>query len=146
MAAEFTDKEVASALRVDPRTIQRWCKAGKLPGAYKAGRSWRIPQKTLRQLQLADVPSSDETERELIAAGLACRELEDELDRIESRANTRLPRDWTRLANQLRVLRAELGDLPERASEAASTGPWPALLPAGWPRRRRLPHEPEKEG
>lgn len=26
-----------------PRTLQEWCKAGKVPGAFKMGKDWRIP-------------------------------------------------------------------------------------------------------
>jgi Helix-turn-helix domain len=44
---------MARLLRKDPRTMQRWCRQGKLPGAYKAGRSWRIPPAALREAKLA---------------------------------------------------------------------------------------------
>lgn len=46
-AADLSDREVAEALRKSVRTVQRWCAAGKLPGAYKSGRSWRIPRASL---------------------------------------------------------------------------------------------------
>jgi excisionase family DNA binding protein len=46
-AGDLSDREVARVLRKSVRTIQRWCQAGKLPGAYHAGRSWRIPRSAL---------------------------------------------------------------------------------------------------
>jgi len=44
---DLTDREVAKALRKSVRTVQRWCESGKLSDAYKAGRSWRIPERSL---------------------------------------------------------------------------------------------------
>jgi excisionase family DNA binding protein len=38
--------EVARILRVTPRTIERYCKQGKLR-AVKVGRRWRIPKSAL---------------------------------------------------------------------------------------------------
>jgi excisionase family DNA binding protein len=46
-AGDLSDLEVARALGKSVRTVQRWCESGKLPGAYKAGRSWRIPRASL---------------------------------------------------------------------------------------------------
>lgn len=40
----LTDAQVALILGKPKRTIQRWCQAGRLEGAWKAGRSWRIPE------------------------------------------------------------------------------------------------------
>jgi excisionase family DNA binding protein len=46
-----TVQEVADLLRIDNRTVQRRCTAGKFPGAYKTGEAsnshWRIPQSGL---------------------------------------------------------------------------------------------------
>jgi excisionase family DNA binding protein len=39
-------------LRKHHRTIQRWAQKGLLPGAYKAGRSWRIPRSALARAKL----------------------------------------------------------------------------------------------
>lgn len=50
-AVVYTDREVAAALRKSQRTIQRWCAAGRLPGAFKAGRAWRIPEVALAREQ-----------------------------------------------------------------------------------------------
>ena len=38
-----TCKEMAAAWNVTERTVTAFCKAGKIPGAEKAGKSWRIP-------------------------------------------------------------------------------------------------------
>lgn len=37
----LTVEEVAAKLRVNPKTVRRWCQAGKLI-ATRAGRLWRI--------------------------------------------------------------------------------------------------------
>lgn len=37
----LTVEEVATRLRVNPKTVRRWCQAGKLT-ATRAGRLWRI--------------------------------------------------------------------------------------------------------
>jgi excisionase family DNA binding protein len=41
--------EVARILRVTPRTVERYCKQGKLR-AVKVGRRWRIPRSALEDL------------------------------------------------------------------------------------------------
>ncbi len=61
------------------RSIQRRCQAGKLPGAYKVGRSWRIPPSALRTAELDRAFRPDEVERELRAATLVCRTLAAEI-------------------------------------------------------------------
>lgn len=47
----YTVSEIAELLRVDNSTIQKWCKSGKIPGAYKTGTAsnshWRIPKSGL---------------------------------------------------------------------------------------------------
>ncbi|MGH8574287.1 MAG: helix-turn-helix domain-containing protein [Gammaproteobacteria bacterium] len=52
MTTDMTDMEVAEALRKHRRTIQRWAQKGLLPGAYKAGRAWRIPRSALHRANL----------------------------------------------------------------------------------------------
>lgn len=42
----LTTKDVASYLQVDPNTVYRWCREGKLAG-IKVGRDWRIDQRDL---------------------------------------------------------------------------------------------------
>lgn len=38
----LTPREVAELLSVTPRTVARWCREEKIPGARKVGRVWRI--------------------------------------------------------------------------------------------------------
>jgi len=63
MARDLADHEVARELGMHPRSIQRRCQAGTLPGAYKAGRSWRIPRSALRGAQRAGVQTARQRER-----------------------------------------------------------------------------------
>lgn len=57
MSRDLTDRELAKALHKHPRTIQRWAASGRLPSAYKAGRSWRIPLSSLSASQSAAAAS-----------------------------------------------------------------------------------------
>jgi hypothetical protein len=41
-----TVAELAAFERVDPRTLRADLDAGKVPGAYRRGRSWRIVTRT----------------------------------------------------------------------------------------------------
>lgn len=63
MIQVFTPEEVAIILKVktkEPvRTVIRMCATGKLPGAAKAGRSWRIPASALEAL-FAAAPAAEE--------------------------------------------------------------------------------------
>lgn len=43
----LTVKQVAEIVGVTVRTVQNWCKAGLLPGAYKLGWSYVIPEATV---------------------------------------------------------------------------------------------------
>lgn len=60
MAGErmWTVREVAERVRVDPVTVRRWIKAGRLkavrPGGTKAG--WRIPAEELGRLLRGEAP------------------------------------------------------------------------------------------
>ncbi|MCA1700698.1 MAG: helix-turn-helix domain-containing protein, partial [Actinobacteria bacterium] len=85
MSRDLSDQQVAQALGKHPRSIQRWCQAGKLPGAYKAGRSWRIPRAALRAARVDRALRSDGIARELLAATLACRELCADLEGSDER-------------------------------------------------------------
>ncbi len=110
MARDLSDKEVARALRMHPRSIQRWCQAGKLPGAYKAGRSWRIPRSALRAARVDRAVRSDPIERELRAAAVACRQLRADLEGSDTRRRAVRGR-WSRTRPALQDLLWALEDL-----------------------------------
>ncbi len=40
----YSPEEAAEILEVDPDTIRRLCRQGKIPGAKQIGRQWRIPR------------------------------------------------------------------------------------------------------
>ena len=63
-----------------PRTIQRWCQQGKLPGSYKSGRSWRIPTDALTRARLDKALESDTLESQLKSAQAVLDQLLAELD------------------------------------------------------------------
>lgn len=47
----YTMGYVARALRVDPKTVSRWCAAGKVNGAFRTpGGHWRIPEATFKEM------------------------------------------------------------------------------------------------
>lgn len=119
MARDLSDVEVARALRKHPRSIQRWCLAGKLPGAYKAGRSWRIPRSALRAARVDRALRSDGVERELRAAALACRQLRADLEGSEERRRAVRNR-WSRTGPELRDLLWALEDLLRVSSREPS--------------------------
>ncbi len=116
-----TDREVARLLRKHPRTIQRWCKTGKLRGARKAGRSWRIPPRAVREAEL-DAEQLGGVERDLRSAILVCGELRKEwIDLVAARADTgQWPpssRDWKRIALHVELLRRAMVGLPQGADD-----------------------------
>jgi len=121
VSEHLTDLEAARLLRKHPRTIQRWCQAGKLPGAYKAGRSWRIPPPALRQ---AGLPSGRKPEEDYVlelrkataVVGEIAAELE-ELRQLGLDEEPRRRRDWRRVAQQLARLEQALEGLPELAAK-----------------------------
>lgn len=43
----FTPEEVAKLVKVPPKTVTAMCAQGRIPGARKFGRRWRIPQTAL---------------------------------------------------------------------------------------------------
>jgi excisionase family DNA binding protein len=45
--------EVADRLKVSPRAVQAWCKAGKLPSIVTPGGHRRIPESAVRGLMVA---------------------------------------------------------------------------------------------
>jgi len=120
MAGDLTDTEVAQALGKHPRSIQRWCQAGKLLGAYKAGRSWRIPRSALRAAELESAFARDPIERELHAAVLACRMLNAEVEEVRRGTYPSVKRDWRRIARMLGELQKALGALPRSPTDVPS--------------------------
>lgn len=45
----YTPEEVAAIVKIPERTVVRMCQQGKLPGARKTGRRWRIPKFALEE-------------------------------------------------------------------------------------------------
>lgn len=41
----ISTKTASEDIDLKVRTLQEWCKAGKVPGAFKIGKDWRIPKK-----------------------------------------------------------------------------------------------------
>ncbi len=112
MTRDLSDREVARALGMHPRSIQRWCQAKKLPGAYKAGRSWRIPRSALRAAQLDRAFRPRRGERELYAATLRCRELHAEMDEVRRSGPSAVRSNWRGVVCELADLHDALEDLP----------------------------------
>ncbi len=117
MARDLSDTEVARELGKHPRTIQRWCKAGALPGARKLGRSWRIPAADVRATRVAQANGADDVERELRAARVVCEQLKQEMDVAIDRRAAPVERNWRRIARELEKLHRALGGLPSRPDE-----------------------------
>jgi hypothetical protein len=116
----LTDRVVARALLKHPRTIQRWCKDGKLPGATKAGRSWRIPMRALREAQLDEALVTDEVERVIRAATHISADLRKEwIDLMAQREGLEVSseRSWTQIASEIVQLQLAMRGLPLRPSE-----------------------------
>ncbi len=119
MARDLTDVEVARELGVHKRSIQRWCQAKKLPGAYKVGRSWRIPRAALRAARVDRALRSDAVEGELRAAALACDELRADLEGSSERRRAVRAR-WRRIGPELQGLLWSLEDLLRVSSKEPS--------------------------
>jgi hypothetical protein len=52
----MTPEQFATLHRVDPRTVQRWCKDGEIPGAVKTSRGWQLPADAMR---ITPLPGTD---------------------------------------------------------------------------------------
>ncbi len=111
MTRDLSDREVARALGKHPRSIQRWCQAGRLPGAYKAGRSWRIPRSALRAAKVDRAFRADAIEREIRAAALPCDELRSNLQGPDHRTRATVRARWSRISPELQRLMWSLEDL-----------------------------------
>lgn len=51
----LTVREVAEQLRVSPITLYRLLKLGKLPGAFRMGRVWRINREALERFSAESI-------------------------------------------------------------------------------------------
>ncbi len=131
MARDLSDREVARQLDKHPRTIQRWCNAGALPGARKLGRSWRIPPEAVRAAKVARANGGDSVERELRAAVVVCRQLRREIEVAKDPRPESVARNWRRVAREIEKLHEALAELPSKPSEV------PGWLDPGTAARRR---------
>ena len=120
VARDLTDREAARELGKHPRTIQRWCTSGALPGARKVGRSWRIPPEAVRATRVAHADRGDPVERDLRAAALACGQLKRELEVAKDPRAGPAERNWRRVAREIEKLHWALADLPSKPSEVPS--------------------------
>ncbi len=48
---DLTIQDVAALTAVHPETLRRLARAGRLPGAYKIGRQWRIAAEALARVR-----------------------------------------------------------------------------------------------
>lgn len=68
----LTPKEVAERIKVDPKTVTRWARAGRIASAKTLGGHRRIPESEVRRiLQLSEVVDVDGGEREANKKGEA---------------------------------------------------------------------------
>lgn len=127
MATDLTDVQAAKLLGKDPRTIQRWCAqgpSGKLPDAYKAGRSWRIPRGAVIAAGLGAALRGDDYVGELRVAVGACALIRAEIESLNVNEEPLVRRDWRVLSRELQRLEAALSGLSELAGKVPE-----ALLP-----------------
>src|SRR5688572_9196754 len=119
MGADLTDVEAARLVRKHPRTIQRWCTKGRLRGAYKAGRSWRIPADALVKAGLGAALEPDTLESKLAVAHAAVQELLAELDdAARQKQRPVVHREWDAVAARARTLASSSARLADVASGA----------------------------
>ncbi|TDC98509.1 DNA-binding protein [Nonomuraea deserti] len=50
MSPYLLSKEVAERFRVDPSTVRRWLKSGRISG-HRYGRDWRIPSSEVARME-----------------------------------------------------------------------------------------------
>jgi excisionase family DNA binding protein len=117
VARDLTDREVARELGKHLRTIQRWSRAGVLPGARKVGRSWRIPPEAVRATKAAQVKGGDQVVRDLRAAAIVCGELKRELEIAKDPRSAPVERNWRGVAREIEKLHQALAGLPSKPSE-----------------------------
>ena len=56
---ELTVAQVAASLNRPESTIRDWLDSGRLTGAYKRGRVWRVPRAALEQRRLGRAPADE---------------------------------------------------------------------------------------
>jgi excisionase family DNA binding protein len=119
VAGDLSDVEAARLVGKHRRTIQRWCLKGKLPGCYKAGRSWRIPPAALRTAGLGKALEPDSVAAELAAAEALVESLLAELsDAAQRKRPPLVARDWRSVAASARRLATASRRLHELAGAA----------------------------
>lgn len=53
-SSDYTLAEVGTIVGRAPSTVRDWCRAGRLPGAYRQNaREWRVPREALRAFRAA---------------------------------------------------------------------------------------------
>jgi excisionase family DNA binding protein len=58
----LSTREVARRLGVTRRQVQRLAKSGRLPNAFKVGKTWVVPQRDVVKLQKARAPDQRRSE------------------------------------------------------------------------------------
>lgn len=61
--AWLTVKQAAEISQVKPYTMREWCKKGKVKGAKKIGRDWRIPDYFMAEAKGVTVEPVKEVEK-----------------------------------------------------------------------------------
>ena len=56
---DLTIDAIAKALDRSPNTVRRWCASGRIRGAYRLGREWRVPRASLQSLRESGEPESE---------------------------------------------------------------------------------------
>jgi excisionase family DNA binding protein len=51
MSGFLSSRQAGERLEVSERTVARWCQDGLVPGAFKIGRAWLIPEEALPQIE-----------------------------------------------------------------------------------------------
>jgi excisionase family DNA binding protein len=52
MNAYLTIPEYAAEFRLHPETVREWARSGKIPGAIKTGRTWKIKRSETSRAEL----------------------------------------------------------------------------------------------
>jgi hypothetical protein len=86
----MTPEQFATLHDVDARTVQRWCKAGEIPGATRTTRGWHIPPDAMR---ITPLPGTDvsATRRDSVAVVADTTTRRDDVGDTLAGALARLP-------------------------------------------------------